>query len=274
MLTPTLPEDLGNARGQLRHLGYELAKPLQALPGEGRLQTLAVLAFTETGPESKKRELGKLVSAELATVLKRDHALNLVERERIDAALQEASLNELGLVDEKTAVKLGELLGAQALVIGTVSDAGDQFLVNARIVNTGNGAVFTTAQTSVPAGGLLTYANEAVVLRTRSGAVFRSLLLPGWGQFYNRQEPKGWVLITITAAFVLTAVGLHLGGATTHGRYLGEANAGLQEQLLRTEGDLYVARNAAIYLTAGVWAFNVIDAFINGKTYDPARGGD
>ena len=78
ILTPTLPEDLGNARGQLRHLGYELAKPLQALPGEGRLQTLAVLAFTETGPESKKRELGKLVSAELATVLKRDHALNLL----------------------------------------------------------------------------------------------------------------------------------------------------------------------------------------------------
>ena len=45
--------------------------------------------------------------------------------------MSELSLSHTGLVDESQSVEVGKLSGAQALVMGTVSEAGAQFRVNA-----------------------------------------------------------------------------------------------------------------------------------------------
>lgn len=269
-----LPEDTASVQVRIRKLAFALAEPLRALPGEGRFQTLAVLPFGEEGQESKSRELGRVVAAELATSLKKDHELNLVERDRIDAALHEGYLNELGLVDEKSAVKLGEMLAAQALVVGSVSTAGTEFWVNARIVSTETGQVFAAAQEKLPASGLISYSSEAVVLRTKSGAVFRSMVVPGWGQFYNKEETKGWVFLGLTGTLLGSAAGFQLAGMGAHEEYRTTPSLALQEAKLGQEESLYTARNVALGLAAGVWLVNVADAFINGKTFDPARTGD
>jgi TolB-like protein len=269
-----LPEDSASVRVRIRKLAYELARSLKPLPGEGRFQTLAVLPFGEEGAEAKSRELGRVVAAELATSMKKDHDLNLVERDRIDAALHEGYLNEMGLVDEKSAVKLGEMLAAQALVVGSVSTAGTEFWVNARIVSTESGQVFAAAQEKLPASGLISYSSEAVVLRTRSGAVFRSMAIPGWGQFYNREETKGWVFLGLAGTLLGSAAGFQLAGMNAHEQYRTTASLALQEEKLGQEQGMYTARNVALGLAAGVWLVNVADAFINGKTFDPARAGD
>lgn len=270
-----LPEDNASVRVQIRKLSYKLASSLRALPGEGRFQTLAVLSFSEEGEETRRREVGKLVAAELATNLRRDHGLNLVERERIEAALHEGYLNEMGLVDEKSAVKLGEMLSAQALVVGNVSLAGTDFLVNARVVSTETGEVFFADQERIPAHGLVSFASEAVVLRTRSGAVFRSMVMPGWGQFYNRQEGKGWAILGLETVALGSALSLHLAGSNAHSRYLALNDPAANfDQHLNTERDFYTARNVMLGVAAAVWAFNVVDALLNGKTFDPARAGD
>jgi len=193
----------------VRRLGDMLASGLSRLPGGARYQRLAVLPLTETGPESRRRELGAVVTAELATTLRRDHGLLLVERARLGSLLAEVKLGEMGLVDPKDAPRLGRLADAQALVMGSVADAGDRFLVNARIVATESSETLATASESISAASLISLSSEAVVLRSRRDAVYRSLLLPGWGQAYNRQGGKA-VAFGVAAAGTLVAAGAPL----------------------------------------------------------------
>ena len=75
----------------IRRMADQLAAGFARLPGNARYRRLAVLQFTDVGPEAKKRELGTVVSAELATNLRRDHGLLLVEREKLGAILRNSS---------------------------------------------------------------------------------------------------------------------------------------------------------------------------------------
>lgn len=264
-----LPEDDRNVRVQLRKLSLKLAESFKALPGQGKLQTIAVLPFTDVGEEARKRQVGTLVSSEIATSFKRDQGFYLVERDKLEAALREAYLSETGITDPKSAVKLGEMLAAQALVVGEVTTAGAEYLVNARILSTESGEIFTAEQTKLPAEGLVSYADDAVVLRTKGGAVFRSLLLPGWGQFYNRQEAKSWIFIGGEATLLGGALGFHLLGANQQSIYVATGQSGPYQKAER----MYELRNVALVLVGVGWGLNVLDAYLNGRTYDPARAG-
>jgi TolB-like protein len=264
-----LPEAEPSVRLRLRKVAWDLTAAFDDVPGRGRFQTVAVLPFLEHGEETERRRIGTLVSAELATFLRRDHGLWLVERSRIEEALVEAYLSETGITDPDSAVRLGELLAAQALVVGEVSAAGEAFLVNVRIVGTETGEVLVAEQASLPAADLVSYASEAVVLRTQSAAVFRSVLIPGWGQFYNRQPAKGWSFIGTEGILLGGALTLHLAGQQSHARYVETGDLLPYDQAVR----LLEARNVVLIVAGVVWAYNVLDAWLNGVTFDPARHG-
>jgi len=266
-----LPENESSARVQIRKLAYNLATAFKALPGEGRFQTIAVLPFIASDEAAKKERVAQLVTSELSTDLERDHGLWLLERAAIEDAIHETYLAETGITDPKGAAKLGELLSAQALVVGEVQAAGATFLVNARVISTETGTVFATAQTSLPAADLIAFARDAVVLRTRAGAIFRSVLIPGWGQIYNLEKAKGYGLLATEVGVLGTALGFQLIGMKTHADYYDNGDA----SLLATEKRLYQARNVLLIVAAGIWAYNVLDAGLNGADFDAleAQGG-
>ena len=53
----------------------------------------------------------------------------LVEREKIDAVFKELALQKTGVIDEKTAVKIGKLLGTKYILLGS-------FILNQSIIKT------------------------------------------------------------------------------------------------------------------------------------------
>lgn len=71
-----------------------------------------------------QRRLGSGISDILATELNQTGAFILLERERLEAILNEQALGMSGIVTEKTAPKVGELLGANAIVTGAVTQFG------------------------------------------------------------------------------------------------------------------------------------------------------
>ena len=218
---------------------------------EARYKRVAVLGFSETGAEARKRELGTVVSAELATALRRDHGFLLVERAKLKEVLGEMRLGAMGLVDEATAPRLGKLADAQALVLGSVSEAGDRFLVNARIVTAETAETVVASSQAVSAGSLVALSSEAVVLRSRSEALFRSMLLPGWGQFYNRQPAKGWIVAGGEAALVGGAVAAHVLGQAAESKYRKATDTATADaQRRRSESD-YRWRNGLLIGAAG-----------------------
>lgn len=262
----------------IRRIADALAAGFQKLPGNARYRRLAVLRFSEVGPEAKRRELGTVVTAELSTNLRRDHGLLLVEREKLGSVLAEVKLGEMGLLDAKTAPRLGQMADAQALVLGSVSDVGGKFLVNARIVSSDAAETLAVAQESIPAATLVAFSADAVVLRSRKDAVFRSMLLPGFGQLYNRQPVKAVAFGVAELGLLGGALALHLSGASAERDYrsktgpgaLGSDPGATAAALRERAEDRYATRNVLLWAAAGVWALNVADAYWSGVDGDAA----
>lgn len=181
-----------------------------------------------------------------------------------------------GLVDPKKAARLGKMAGAQAIVVGSVSMAGADFVINARVISAEKAAVLVAESMNVPRAGMVSLAEESVVLRSKSGAVFRSVLIPGWGQFYNREPVKGGIIVGAEAALIGAAVAMHFLGAADEDKYTDSSFAlkypGLTpvelgqkaQQLRESAEDFYELRNIFIYSAVGVWLYNILDAYIFG----------
>ncbi len=80
---------------------------------------IAVLPFTNS---SSRPEMASKVQAFAITALteSRDPFIRLVDRENMDRILEEQRLGLSGVVDEQTAVRVGNLMGAQAVLMGTL----------------------------------------------------------------------------------------------------------------------------------------------------------
>jgi len=261
---------------RLRILADRLAAGMSSLPGQGRYERFVVAQLAENGMEVRDMELGTLVSAQLSTFLKRDHGFFLLERERLADILKEVEMSMTGLTDPASAAKLGKMAGAQAIVVGSISVAGSDFVINARVISAEKATVLVAESMNVPRAGMVALSEESVVLRTKSGSVFRSALIPGWGQFYNRQPVKGGIIVGAEAALIGAAVAMHFLGMSDEDEYsdsnfalkhptLNATELGVKAQELReSAGDFYELRNIFIYSAVGVWLYNMLDAYLFG----------
>ncbi len=110
----------------------DLASQLAKSIPEGHPMTIAVTDF----PEKKQVcGLGQFVAERLSTLLSRQPQCRLIERHRLDQVLQELKFSMSELVDPAKARKLGQMLGVQGLVVGTMTDLGTTFDMDARIID-------------------------------------------------------------------------------------------------------------------------------------------
>lgn len=83
---------------------------------------LAVLKFQdETGAMPFQGGLGRVVTNMLASELAARDAFTVVERRKLRAVLEEQDLAESGLLKPGEGAKIGELTGAEYLVMGTIT---------------------------------------------------------------------------------------------------------------------------------------------------------
>ena len=267
--TMTQPAESDSPETRLRRLADHLAAGVRELPGQARYQRFGVLRFEEAGKRTRKEELGTLVTAMLVAYLVRDHGVPMVERDRLDDVLGELKLGvQLGQVE---AQKVGQLANAQALILGEVSDAGDHFLVTARVVAVDSGRALLSEAVDLPAGEAVRLSDEALVLRTRLGAVFRSVVLPGWGQYYNKQGVKSVAFLGTEVLLLSTALGFHISGERDRSRYQQDLRLTVSYKE-RGERKL-VVRNVLLYVALAGWAVGVIDAYLSGHDLSDADEG-
>ena len=81
------------------------------------------------------------VLEDLSTALVKTGVFQLVERTELDKVLRELKIQNSGLVDSATARKLGKLVGARAVLVGSISDRKDSIVINARLIDTETGLV-------------------------------------------------------------------------------------------------------------------------------------
>lgn len=262
---------------RMRVLAEGLAVALKRLPGDHREQRFAVVPFENVGDEAQQKSLGLVVSDLVVTDLARDHRLPMIERAQLGAVMNELALQQSGAVDDAKALQVGKLAGARALVVGRVSDGGDVFVVSARAVDAETGAVIVAEDVKLPKAELVAFSANAVVLKSKSGAMFRSVVLPGWGQSYNGDDAKGFVLGALTIGLGVSTVvagglGVYNGFIdypTAHlrepAKSLSAAEKGAYIEGLRTNADAQLTAAAVLAgATAVAWVVTVADAYVSG----------
>src|SRR4029077_10741912 len=88
--------------------------------------------------------LSRGLAALVVTDLSRVHSLRLLERERVQALLDETKLSESGRVDPATGARSGHLIGASQVVQGQFDVQPNQVRVNATVVRTSDAGVAAT----------------------------------------------------------------------------------------------------------------------------------
>ena len=107
---------------------------------------------------------------------------------------------------------------------------------------------------------------EPVELTTdyKGSALWRSLVIPGWGQMYKRNTGRGVAMLALTAAGVTGAVVCHNQSNTYYNKALSARNSDTRERYEDKSSTYRNARNACIAATAVVYAWNVVDV-LTGK---------
>lgn len=103
--------------------------------------TVAILQFNDNSKEKKHRNLQKVLMDLTLSELASLKSIRLVERDRIQDVLAELRLGYSGYIDQRTAVKVGKLLGAQHVLIGSFVRVGEIVRVDVRLCRVETGEI-------------------------------------------------------------------------------------------------------------------------------------
>lgn len=109
--------------------------------------TIAVFPFRYRGANEELRPLERGLSQLIVTDLSKVSRLRLLERERVQALLDEMQLTDSGRVQAATGARSGRMLRAASVVQGTLQDQpgnGSQLRLDANVVNATNASVTAT----------------------------------------------------------------------------------------------------------------------------------
>ncbi len=98
-------------------------------------ETIAVFDFIGNDINSNT---ARTLSDRLRIELVKYNFINVLERNRIDAILEEQAIQMSGCVDE-CLVEVGKLLGATSIITGSIGRVGDYYTINARKINATTG---------------------------------------------------------------------------------------------------------------------------------------
>jgi len=121
-----------------------LAEEKKLMAQKGDPKTIAVCYYDDLSPDKSLRAFQKGLTAMIIVNLSKVQSVKVVERVRLQALLREMKLGQTGIVDQRTAPKVGKLLGAGQIVVGNLTKGS----ITAVTVVTGGkkGAIETTVE--------------------------------------------------------------------------------------------------------------------------------
>lgn len=152
----------GEARARsLRDGVGEIAKQL-----EGGIRAEKPLKVFIIDFESPNPQLGQDIARQLTTNLSQSPRLRIIERQRLNSVLKE--IGWVGPVGPAIWKRLGKMLGADGVVVGTALVSGETITLDARIIEIETGVVLSSASAS--AEGDVAHAERPAPPRTEAPA--------------------------------------------------------------------------------------------------------
>ena len=125
----------------------ELSKDISDELSDKQKTTIAIANFVDLS--GNVSDFGKFLAEELITRLYKTKKLKIVERQRLDNVITEQKLSLTELIEASSAKRIGRILGVDAIVAGSITELGNNFRVNARIISTETGELLAAAGTTI-----------------------------------------------------------------------------------------------------------------------------
>ncbi len=121
---------------------------------------VVVFPFREINRNAKGSGLGEALSEMLITSIANQKYLTVIERSQIDKVIEEHSFQLSGVTDEEESVKIGNILNAEILILGSVSRFGERIELDVRVINGETGEILLTRYGSSNEDSLREMVNE------------------------------------------------------------------------------------------------------------------
>lgn len=195
---------------------------------------------------------------------------------------QSREFSEADYYDQEKLQKIGAALNADGIIFGKLTSHPDGVLITGKILSVVEKEVIAEKELVAPLNAemfqnvkeiseVLAAKIKDLFIPSDLGALRRSAMLPGWGQFYKQRRKWGYVWgISVGTAF-LTASYFTYAYLKNSSAY---QNAGPDDDaagLYKKIEFNYSAMSVAWIATAALYAFNLIDALIFDGDYNVSK---
>jgi curli biogenesis system outer membrane secretion channel CsgG len=125
----------------------DLAQQISTRLAQNQKRRIAVLEFVDL--RANVTDLGRYCSERLITKLFQTDKFTVVERNLLNKIIAEQKLSLSAVIDPASAQKLGKVLGVDSIAIGSISDLNKTIELNARLLSTETGEVFSAASVEI-----------------------------------------------------------------------------------------------------------------------------
>lgn len=133
----------------------QLARQIGKSMEERQSQKIAIIDFSDLN--GNVSALGQFLAEELTTQLfiVAPGKFEVVERRQLMKLEEELMLGMSGFIEDKSIKKMGQVLGVDAIVTGSMTDLGNTVKINARLIEVESARVFAVAATDIPKTGMV-----------------------------------------------------------------------------------------------------------------------
>jgi TolB-like protein len=126
--------EITDARGNKASKTAKVIRKIQKIHQIGSRMSLALMPFELTGDTTMA---SRVVYDSLIDAFVDQERFHIVTRgDELEAILQEQKLSQTDLVDKATAIRIGKLVAAEGILMGSVRETKDSIEIYARLVNT------------------------------------------------------------------------------------------------------------------------------------------
>jgi TolB-like protein len=258
----------------------ELYDRLAAAVPHGSKVSVAILPFDVAGKRGGSYDPGVMAAEFGIARWSADPRFSVVERAAVSKLHAEQAFAQSGAASDSAAAGMGRLATAKLLVTGTVTDTDGRQAFTARLVDVETGSILSAAVSEKSAEDMDALYRDALGEKGQlSGAVYRSLVGPGWGQFYTGHPVHGSVALLGVLGSIGFATWAYLDYADKddvlqkfrkHDPATARKGESLDDWIERAEtaraeyNDASTMFGVSLGVVGGAWLLNVVDAAILG----------
>lgn len=225
---------------------------------------VAVLSFETTEGRTEARDLGEAAAILINQNLISVPNISIVEREKLEDIIEEIGLSQTGLTSDE--IEVGNILNVQYLIAGAVADLGNRFLLAARIINVETGNILQSASVEIPSNSFLSISSELVMIKKYPiTAAFRSMILPGWGQFYNDKPRKGSIILGSELLMAASTISSYILYKQSKDAYDRSTQRDVASDNY-SEMEKYAQINwVSLGVMGGIWLYAIVDSYVDAR---------